>query len=103
MYKINKDMKHLKRINENIELGNESNVSGQEIFDEIDTMSLKELQHALDNIGELFSKFGCVPGEDPSFDEEVQEHIVDTMRPHIRKAIADAGFDSTDANRHSAY
>ena len=95
-------MKHLKRFNENIELGNNSE-SCQEIFDAIDTMSLKELQHALDNIGELFSKFGCVPGEDPSFDEEVQEHIVDTMRPHIRKAIADAGFDSTDANRHSAY
>jgi len=92
-------MKHLKRFNENSDLGG----NNEEIFDAIDNMSFDELQHALNNIGELFSKFGCVPGSDPSFDEEVQEHIVDTMRPHIRKAIADAGFESTDKGRHSAW
>lgn len=92
-------MKHLKRFNENSELGG----SNEEIFDAIDNMSFDELQHALNNIGELFSKFGCVPGSDPIFDDEVQEHIVDTMRPHIRKAIADAGFGPTDKDRHLAW
>ena len=92
-------MKHLKRFNENVDSG----AKQEEMIKAIDAMSLDELQNALKNIGELFSKFGCVPGEDPRFDDEVQEYIVDTMRPHIRKAIADAGFEPTDKDRHTAW
>ncbi len=93
-------MKHLKKFNENTELNSDGK---EEMINAIDNMSLDELQHAISNIGELFSKFGCVPGEDPNFDDDVQAYIVDTMRPHIRKAIADAGFGPTDKDRHSAW